>query len=76
MTAREFKKCYHYRFNPAAIIIPCPCCSYCAWVVNVMVMGVNVLRCQANEGKRMSVISTHKCDLYIHKERDDGEEIP
>ena len=41
-----------------------------------MVMGVNVLRCQANEGKRMSVISTHRCDLYIHKERDDGEEIP
>ena len=76
MTAREFKKCYHYHNVPAAIIIPCPCCSYCSWVVNVMEGGVNVLRCQANEGKRMSVISTHKCDMYIESEPHDSEEIP
>lgn len=76
MTAREFKKCYHYRNVPASIIIPCPCCAYCSWAVTVCENDVNVLRCQANEGKRMSVISTHKCDLYIQKERDDSEEIP
>ena len=76
MTAREFKKCYHYRYNPIAIIIPSHCCALCSWAVPVIEDDVNVLRCQANEGKRMSVISTHECDLYIQKDRDDSEEIP